>query len=622
MREPLEAPSRRCRVTLATRLSEAAPACAWHDVVVLADSSADVARELRAGMAARAPLVPLVVVLPVASPRAADFDGGADAVLVRDDGGVWRGTLPAVVGLLAARHADRLAREHAEAELRRQRELFDGFMRHSPAVAYLKDAEGRYAWVNATFERFFDVSEDEWRDRTDADIWGEEAGARLRENDRAVLQEGEAIEVEDSVPMEDGIHHWLAFKFPWRDAEGSPQVGGMAVDVTEIRRAEEERRLAAARSAQAHRLESLGSLASNIAHDFNNILVSILGNAELAALECPEGSDAATFLEEIESSALRAADLTHQLLAVTGRASLLVESLDLGRFVESRSFAMRAALPRAMRLHLESAPGTPGVMADAAQLEHVLTTLLERAGRAESATRVTIRVSCDVLGVDDLSALLFGESLIPGLHVLLDVEDDGVSPSEEALSLLFEPEFEPASGGSPMGMAAVLGLVRGHGAAIGATPLAEAGTRVRIVLPPAPLAAADEAIPTPPSAGGGTVLVVDDEETVRSIARAALQRFGWNVLVARDGKEAIAIFREMGDQVSAVLLDLTMPGASGLDVLRQLRAIDPSVKIVLSSGYPEGDAHLAAGADAFLAKPYRSAKLLDTIRSVVEGDDT
>lgn len=641
IRGPIEEAGDDLRVSVTTALVEAAPAAAWHDVLVLAHPSPEAGQSLRHAMTDRAVSVPLVVLLPQGSSATA-AESGADAVLPRDAEGLWKATLPGLVRQLAARHADRAARDAAEADLSRQRALFDGFMRHSPAIAYLKDEEGRYAWVNAAFEQFFDLDEDEWRGRTDADIWGEEAGRLLRENDLAVLQAGEALEVEDVVPMEDGIHHWLAYKFPWRDEQGRTQVGGMAVDVTPLRRAEEERRQVEARLRQAHVLESLGALASSIAHEFNRILASILADAGRAMTHAPAGSPQAQALDRIERSAVRAADLTHHLLAMTGRARLLLEPVRLQNLVEARSFALQGLLPRGARLKLEFDVGAPDALGDPTQIERILTTLVLRSassmrdpgGAALPGSAGTIAIRCRQADLDpsERALMLLGESLPEGPVVVLEVEDDGEAPEDPA-SLLEPGVSSPADAeeAAEGGMPSLLGLVRGMGGALSAERGPAGGVLVRLALPLAPAGQDVEDTvpggrPSPLHADAprSSVLVVDDDEAVRAGAGAALQRDGWKPLLAQDGDEALRLLDEHGDAIGAVLLDTTMPGLSGFEVLRRIKQSKPDVKVVLTSRVSRQDVlqQGASPAEAFLPKPHMPRRLLRTLRDVVDPKKT
>lgn len=611
-------------VTSVSDIADAVPSAAWHDAVILAHESPTAASALRGMLDAKGLQVPLVMVLPESAASAkAEALASCDAVIVRDAAGGWRDDLLPTVAQIARRAEHRAAREQAEAELRRQQEMFHGFMRSSPAVAYMKDASGRYEWVNPAFEKLFGLTTADWKHRTDAEIWGEEAGTLLHENDLAVLASGEALEVEETLPQDDGIHHWLAFKFPWKDREGRPVVGGMAVDVTLLRKAEEERRQIALRLEQARRLESLGSLAATIAHDFNNLLLSVMGNAGLALLEISPSSKAAGYLDQIEQAAIRAAELTHQVLTLAGRGSLLLDSVDLRRFIEQRIFGMRSRVTDRVQLRLELGDEPTRILADPAQLEEILFALVERAAAAmPHGGHVVVRTGTRRFHEDELHRLFLGDALTPGQLACLEVEDDGPALSHEEQAQLVEPDFSIRPTGRATGLPALLGLVRGHRGAIGVDS-SEGVTRVRIVLPLAGERVVADAEPPAPSVTGGTVLVVDDEEPVRAVATAALERFGWEAMTARDGEEALELFRRDPSRVAAVLLDVTMPGMSGLDVLDRMRTIRPDVKIILSSGYEESDilrGEHARKADDFLAKPYRPAKLLRTLRKVVDGE--
>ena len=613
-------------VTVSTvpEVADAVPAAAWHDAIILAHESPTAASALRGLLEARGLQIPLVMVLPESAASAkTEALASCDAVIVRDASGSWRDDILPTVAQIARRAEHRAAREQAEAELRRQQELFHGFMRASPAVAYMKDASGRYEWVNPAFEKLFGLGTADWKNRTDAEIWGEEAGSLLHENDLAVLASGEVLEVEETLPQDDGIHHWLAFKFPWKDREGRPVVGGMAVDVTLLRKAEEDRRQIALRLEQARRLESLGALAATIAHDFNNLLLSVMGNAGLALLEISPDSKAAGYLDQIEHAAIRAAELTHQVLTLAGRGSLLLDSVDLRRFVEQRIFGMRSRISERAKLRLELGEEPTRILADPAQLEEIVFALVERAaGAMPQGGSIVVRTGTEHFHEDELQRLFLGDALASGHHAFLEVHDDGPALSQEEQAQLVEPDFSIRPTGRATGLPALLGLVRGHHGAIGVDST-EDGTRVRIVLPLAGERIVAEAEPPSQSASGGTVLVVDDEEPVRAVATAALERFGWEAITAKDGEEALELFRKDPSRVTAVLLDVTMPGMSGLEVLDRMRTIRPDVKIILSSGYEESDILRGEGArkaDDFLAKPYRPAKLLRALRKVVDGE--
>ena len=523
-----------------------------------------------------------------------------------------------------AYHEDRAARLRAESELHESQELFRSFMNNSPAIAYMKAEDGKYVYVNAPFERLFGMTSEDWKSRTDAEIWGEETARQLRENDLAVLAAGETLEVQETMPHEDGMHHWLAFKFPLTDAAGARHVGGMAVDITETKRAEEERRQFEVRMQQGQKLESLGVMAGGIAHDFNNLLVSILGNAGLALMELGPESSARKYLQQIEKASLRAAELTDQMLSYSGKGRFMLDVLDVSRVIEEMAFVLKVSISKKAVLKLALDSGIPDIEADPGQLRQAINNLVTNASEALQSRPGTITLATGSIHADQayLASTHLGEGLPEGPYVWLEVADTGVGIDPGAQARIFDPFFTTKFTGRGLGLAAVLGIVRGHHGCIAIDSEPGRGTAIRILFPATEAARdADVVGIAEPSAqeDGGTVLVVDDEEAVRTVARLTLQRFGYEVLAAESGAEAVAIFREHADRIVAVLLDVTMPGMNGEETMSRMREIRKEVKVILSSGYDEANLEnrfRSQDAAAFLKKPYRPLALIQVLHEV------
>jgi PAS domain S-box-containing protein len=450
------------------------------------------------------------------------------------------------------------------------------------------------------------------------------------------LQTGEAGVAE--LHSEDG-RYWLIKGYPIRDADGN--VTGaveVALDITEQRRAEEEQRRLEARVRDAEKLESLGVLAGGIAHDFNNLLVGILGNAGLAHLEMPPDSPLRPYCDQIEQAALRARDLTNQLLAFSGKGKFQVRPANLSELVRNTADLLRVSIPRRVALDLHLAPDSPPILADATQIRQVVMNLLTNASEAIGDSPGTITIATGAVHADRqyLAGAFVDEDLPEGDYVFLDVSDTGCGMDAETQAKIFDPFFSTKFSGRGLGLAAVLGIVRGHLGAIRVYSEPGHGTAVKVLFP----AAAEqgsavprmppEETPVPRGAdfrGSGTVLVIDDEPSVRDVASAILEKAGFEVLVAASGAEGLERFRASADRIVAVLLDMTMPDFSGEEVFAELRKVRPDVPVILSSGYNEQDAVRRFTADVpagpegglagFVQKPYLPADLLSKLRAAL-----
>ncbi len=402
---------------------------------------------------------------------------------------------------------------------------------------------------------------------------------------------------------------------------------------------DEQRRLVAleARLSQVKKLESLGVLAGGIAHDFNNLLTSVLGNTDLALAYLPASSPARAHLKHIEHAAQRAAELTRQMLAYSGRGQFLIRPVCLGEILRARLSLIRAALPDRVALACEIADDLPRVDGDGDQLGQLLMNVVSNAMDAMRETGGTIRLRADACHCtkDDLAGSYLDEQLPEGRYVCLEVTDTGVGMSAETQARMFEPFFSTKFTGRGLGLAAVLGILRGHHGAVRVHSESGQGTVMRLFFPAREqgraIAAADgkkasapPPVPAPALAGGlspeafsGSVLVIDDEDTVRSVVQTILERVGFAVVTAANGAEGIARFREAEGRFCVVLLDMNLPLVSSLQVYEELMQVRPDVRVVLSSGYMNDetiapfDSKRIAG---YLQKPYRFEELIACVR--------
>ncbi len=404
----------------------------------------------------------------------------------------------------------------------------------------------------------------------------------------------------------------------------SPGVMGVALDVTLRRRLDAEQLEVQVQRAQ--RMESLGVLAGGIAHDFNNLLVGMVGNASLALMKLPAGAPGRAEVERLVAAADRAADLTRQMLAYSGKGRFVVEALDVGELVRDTAELARSSFSKRARLEVDAGGQLPAVEADATQLRQVVMNLMVNAADSLPLAGGDVRVQVTMARVSAAhvrDAQGDGE-LLAGSYVCVEVSDSGCGMDERTRRRMFDPFFTTKPHGHGLGLAAAVGIVRGHRGAIKVYSEVGQGTTVRVFLPISRLALTET---VQPSAGaalpkGLTVLVVDDEEAVRDLARAVLEHHGIEVLEAEDGESALSVYAEASERIGLVLLDLTMPGLDGEETFHRLQKLRPDVRVVLSSGYNEQQAtsrFAGLGLAGFLRKPYRAEQLLTMVRGEMGG---
>ncbi len=407
---------------------------------------------------------------------------------------------------------------------------------------------------------------------------------------------------------------------PVRDADGRvSDVVGIILDISDRAHAEEALR-------QAQKLESLAVLAGGIAHDFNNLLVGILGNAGLALAELKEDSPARETLEDIETAGRRAAELARQMLAYSGRGRLVMQPIDLSAVVREMHQLLRAYTHSAVT-HFELADDLPAVEADATQIRQVVMNLVINAADAieEQDGVISVRTGLMYASEDYLASTYLPEGQQPGDYVYLDVADTGKGMTPETLERIFDPFFTTKFTGKGLGLAAVLGIVRGHRGAIKVESTPGEGTTFRLLLPVSEAAPTVEPTAGAPSEywrGSGLILLVDDEEPVRMVAARALRSFGFEVVTAADGAEAEEHFAREPQAFVAALLDVTMPRMGGHALMERLHELRSDVPIVLMSGYHEHesiDSTAEKGRVAFVQKPFSLGALREALREVIEA---
>jgi PAS domain S-box-containing protein len=422
----------------------------------------------------------------------------------------------------------------------------------------------------------------------------------------------------------------------WRVAEVKASVftqGGrpagvllIARDITERRRAEEERGRLENEIAQSRKLEAVGQLAGGIAHDFNNLLQAILGFADLTRGYLPPGSGGLESLEKVTQAGERARDLTQQLLTFSRREVIHPKVLDLAATVTEIGHILKRVLPANVRLLITSDAATPPVLADRGHIDQIVMNLCVNARDAmPGGGNISVAVGVRTLDATFVAAHSWARE---GTFVTLDVGDTGEGIRDEFLPRIFEPFFttKDVGKGTGLGLATVYAIVKRYDGLIDIDTAVGRGTIVTVYLPPsagpaegAPLGAAAQAH----EGRGELILVAEDEPAVRELAVQQLSRAGYRVVAARDGAGALRLFEEHGADIRLIFLDVMMPNGDGRHVRRIVGERRPDMPVLFATGYGDRSGRQRqAIEDPLIEKPYTGAALLSKVRAILDGRPT
>lgn len=397
-------------------------------------------------------------------------------------------------------------------------------------------------------------------------------------------------------------------------------------DLSERKKAEEERFSLERQVQQTQRQDSLGALAGGIAHDFNNLLGVILGYSDLALLKIPVNDSVREDLNEIIKASVRASDLCRQMLTYSGKGRLSVSNFDFLKLVNDTTSLLKALVSKKATLEISLPASLPFIEADPTQIDQVLINLIINASEALENKNGTIRLSLDAqyCSKEYLSKLILGKDLPEGEYVCLRVSDTGRGISPDALERIFEPFFSTKNAGRGLGLSVMMGIVKSHRGALDVKSALGEGTVFSIFLPVAdkPVKKTKKTSRKSKSdwKGTGTVLLADDENTVLEMCREMLQLLGFDVLTALDGKEAVELYKKNQEKISCVILDLTMPNMDGEEAFDEIKKINSKVKILISSGYGERQIlqrFNSKSLAAFIQKPYNLEGLKEILSKIL-----
>jgi two-component system, cell cycle sensor histidine kinase and response regulator CckA len=520
---------------------------------------------------------------------------------------------------------DITARRQAEAALRESERLLRESQHIAQIGSYVYDIQGN-AWSSSeALDEIFGIGPDFPRTWTG---WER----LVHPDDRvattahlgACCEKAERFERQYRIVRQsDGAVRWVqGLGEVTQDAAGRPaRLLGTIQDITEARGQQEARRELETRLVQGQKLESLGVLAGGVAHEFNNLLTSILGNADLALNDLPADSPLRENIRAIETASRRAAEISHQMLAYSGRGRFVVERADLSRIVREMGRMLELPMPKGATLRLDLAENLPAVEADVAQIRQTVLNLVLNAAEAldpRGGGKVVVRTGLQSCDGREPQADYFNESIRRGRYLFIEVSDTGSGMDAATLSKIFDPFFSTHFTGRGLGLPAALGVVRGHRGFIQVRSRPGDGSSFRVLLP-----ALEQAADGTARAGSEDkplVLVVDDEDAVRNLTLRLIERCGCRATGAADGVEALGILRSRLPEFACVLLDLTMPRMGGEETLRELRSFAPTLPVLVSSGYEgsEVSQRLAElGVAAFIQKPYQLSELKAKVTAAV-----
>jgi signal transduction histidine kinase/ActR/RegA family two-component response regulator len=500
--------------------------------------------------------------------------------------------------------------------------LFDVFMAHSPALAFLKDSKGRYLYVNAACAKMWKRPPEAVIGRSDSELWPDEIARPLCQNDAQILGSDQVFSAVDRllVGAEERFH--LMTKFPVTN-NGRRMLGGIAFDITDKVRAEAENARLEQQLIQSQKMEAIGTLAGGIAHDFNNVLAAIMGYVELAQLDARPGSTVQYELAQVLKATHRAKDLVRQILSFSRKTEHDRQPFDPLPLVKEALTLLRASIPSTIEIRQHYGACGFQVLANATQFHQVMMNLCTNAAHAMEEAGGVMEVHLHKVSLTGATAGLQG--VAPGRYLEVRVRDNGPGITPALQERIFDPYFTTkAQGkGSGMGLAVVRSIVKSHGGSIDVESEPGSGACFCVLLPITTQLAqiTSEQTKTLPS-GTESILFVDDESVLADLGKQMLSRLGYRVTCCERSLDALALVQENPTGFDLVITDTTMPHMTGDALAAQVLAIRPDLPIILCTGYSEQiDEQTAArlGISAFLMKPLAISDLAHKLRNVLDN---
>ncbi len=492
-----------------------------------------------------------------------------------------------------------------------------------PGLVSILDTNLCFKFASNGFEKLLGASPKKIIGKKIADVIGEENYAIAESHLKSALSGKTAVYESHSRVAMGRVVQGLNTIVPDIDADGNvSQLFVFGIDISDRKRMEDERLVMEKKLLHSQKLESLGVLAGGIAHDFNNLLLAVIGNLDMSLVELSPVSASRKYIESSMKAAQRAADLTRQMLAYSGKGHFIINDININELIQENLHILKSSVSKNVTVHLSLSDGISCISADVAQMQQVVMNFITNASEAIGEMQGSIHIATGVMDCDEayLEKSLAEEKPPAGRYVYLEVRDTGCGMDEETKQRIFDPFFTTKFTGRGLGMAAVIGIVRGHKGAVFIESEAGRGTTVRVLFPAvdrklevkAEKLRVEQAETDNCETSDKKVLIVDDEEFVLDMCNEMVMSFGYQTLTAEDGMKAVEIYGEHYKEIDCVILDLSMPRMSGYETFLKLKKLNPDVKVILSSGYEKEEATRKFERESlagFVQKPYRMKSL-------------
>ncbi len=533
------------------------------------------------------------------------FPGELSSVLFKDAEGQWKSTM--IIRDVAGRKRSEEA----------QKRLAIAVEQAAEAIV-ITDKQGVIQYVNPAFERITGYSQEEAIGQNPRLVKSGQHDTKFYEQMWDTIQGGRVWSGQLVNRRKDGqIYHEEATISPVKDASGQ------IVNFVAVKRDITEHLALSKQLLRAQKMEAVGTLAGGVAHDFNNILQVALGYSELILGDEGLSQRHKADLQRINEASRRGADLVQRLLTFSRKSEVNPFPLDLNRRITELRKMLDRTVPKMIEIQLFLAEDLATINADATQMDQILMNLAVNARDAMPEGGRLVIETANVVLDEHYAASHLGAN--PGHYVLLTFADTGAGMAKETLEHIFEPFYttKGVGEGTGLGLAMVYGIVQQHRGHIRCYSELGQGTTFKIYFPAIVSKdyAEEKTTKAMPPGGSETILLVDDEDMIRDLCSRILTKYGYSVITASNGREAFEVYQQRGGEISLVILDLIMPQMGGKQCLETLLRFDPSVKVVIASGYSaKGTAEetLASAARGFVNKPYDIRQVLEVVRSVLD----